>query len=1252
LGAVGPSVTRVLGSPRLELLVETAAYLVLQPEVQVVAYLSNGEPGPTGEPLEYEAQGTLITTTIPIEFMFDGYPPQGWLEGILGDPSAVPGISAVVLYYAEASSAYDDPATLSFNSVSLDPLGSMIWIGSADITPGAQVIYYYDVVLDTPVTTPEGSPLFGLRLPDPRNLQWVDRGALDRLAAAGVGFGDVGDVSFFDPSSPDVGRAFASIAARELLGTGDLGLASTFSAPIGRHGGDQTAGDLWHLSFTNGLLGDSNDKDWELEIVVTDGLSEVDRTEPVFIQTRYDPDATMNLATAAMTLLENELFTVDVVLKVGGSVVGSDGLPIPDADPVVWITTGPDNDAGVYVTPDEDGLFEVSLSEGSYEASAAAAGFGEETIEFNLVVGEEPPTLDFVLGSDVEFSPATHEVVEGETDLQATVGEVTGGVEPYEFSVAGGSAAFWLDVDAATGDLIFAGGVTEVPGPGPYQLNVDVSDSADGFVSGTIVVDVIDAPSPTLEMNFDSHAFTEGSPSVDGSFGGATGGVEPYGFEVTGGTAESWLEVDAVSGELFLDDSVSYVPAPGMYTLEVRVTDSAAFPDQEPGVVDGVVDIMVSALSIEWVQLSTGGSKVLQSDLDVGDVTVILNVIGDAASLATVSLYGGNHSIHQTPYPAGDAAFIYLTFTDTATIDPVYGRYAIAFTPNGGTERTTSEYVNIVQTPEQGWQGLLWLSDGGVESAYADIGAGAHSSTSYDPIEDIVAPPSPDEEDKLSITLWRDGLALSRDILAMVEGEPLEYTFDVSVPGSEAVLEWTFDEAEHYYDAAVLDHVDSEESYDLNEVGYVTLPEGDHSFVLTLERSPYQKLPLALTPSWTLISFPGPAVEGAPDALADAFDVDAVYGWDPAFGYDGPLTGSEPLAHITRGYFVHRDSAFDSVSADINVDLDDPTAVEASIPVDTGWNIVGVVDGGLDVGSISATANTVFEWDASSQEYSSPRGSGDLLFPTQAVWVFNPGDPYIASVTQLRFRAGSAAEPAPATESPPRPDWTASLQLTTADGQARSVQLGVGEFADASYDAMDIVTPPPPAARDYAEFYADVDHIAGRLSRSVQPLGRDGGEWTLTARLPGGGVIRWDGVELGVGYRLTLHAEGARYDMLTRGEATLPGGRHALRVTLSWLAPEQTRLLTNYPNPFNPETWIPFELSAASSVTVRVYDLNGQVVRRLDVGFREAGYYTGRADAAYWDGRNNAGERAASGVYFYELRAGAQQSLRRMVIHK
>ena len=96
--------------------------------------------------------------------------------------------------------------------------------------------------------------------------------------------------------------------------------------------------------------------------------------------------------------------------------------------------------------------------------------------------------------------------------------------------------------------------------------------------------------------------------------------------------------------------------------------------------------------------------------------------------------------------------------------------------------------------------------------------------------------------------------------------------------------------------------------------------------------------------------------------------------------------------------------------------------------------------------------------------------------------------------------------------------------------------------------------------------------------------------------------------------------------------------------------PFQTRLMANYPTPFNPETWIPFELSVASTVTVRVYDVGGQVVRRLDVGFRDAGYYTAPSDAVYWDGSNNAGERVASGIYFYELKADPYRARHKMLL--
>ena len=86
--------------------------------------------------------------------------------------------------------------------------------------------------------------------------------------------------------------------------------------------------------------------------------------------------------------------------------------------------------------------------------------------------------------------------------------------------------------------------------------------------------------------------------------------------------------------------------------------------------------------------------------------------------------------------------------------------------------------------------------------------------------------------------------------------------------------------------------------------------------------------------------------------------------------------------------------------------------------------------------------------------------------------------------------------------------------------------------------------------------------------------------------------------------------------------------------------PAETQLLANYPNPFNPETWIPYRLAEDAFVTLTIYDLRGQVVRTLDVGHRVAAVYESRSKAVYWDGRNKVGEQVASGVYFYHLSAG------------
>ena len=107
-----------------------------------------------------------------------------------------------------------------------------------------------------------------------------------------------------------------------------------------------------------------------------------------------------------------------------------------------------------------------------------------------------------------------------------------------------------------------------------------------------------------------------------------------------------------------------------------------------------------------------------------------------------------------------------------------------------------------------------------------------------------------------------------------------------------------------------------------------------------------------------------------------------------------------------------------------------------------------------------------------------------------------------------------------------------------------------------------------------------------------------------------------------------------------------------LEQLLAALTPKETALLPNYPNPFNPETWIPYQLSEASDVTVSIYAVNGHLIRTLVLGHQSAGVYQSKNRAAYWDGRNAFGERVSSGLYFYTLTAGEFTATRKMLIRK
>ena len=117
-------------------------------------------------------------------------------------------------------------------------------------------------------------------------------------------------------------------------------------------------------------------------------------------------------------------------------------------------------------------------------------------------------------------------------------------------------------------------------------------------------------------------------------------------------------------------------------------------------------------------------------------------------------------------------------------------------------------------------------------------------------------------------------------------------------------------------------------------------------------------------------------------------------------------------------------------------------------------------------------------------------------------------------------------------------------------------------------------------------------------------------------------------------------------------DAASQRGIRFLEQLLAALTPKETALLANFPNPFNPETWIPYQLAKPADVTLTIYDIKGHVVRTLDLGHQRAGLYQTRTRAAYWNGRNAVGEPVASGVYFYKFTAGDFSATRKMLIQK
>ena len=209
------------------------------------------------------------------------------------------------------------------------------------------------------------------------------------------------------------------------------------------------------------------------------------------------------------------------------------------------------------------------------------------------------------------------------------------------------------------------------------------------------------------------------------------------------------------------------------------------------------------------------------------------------------------------------------------------------------------------------------------------------------------------------------------------------------------------------------------------------------------------------------------------------------------------------------------------------------------------------------------------------------------------------------------------------------------------------VPVTAGLEADANNDGVVSIDDLVLVASNYGQTGQNTADVNGDGVVNVDDLTTVAGALDNAAAAP---VAQSQALEMFTAAEVKLWLSHAQQLDLT--DATTLRGILFLEQLLAVLIPKETILLPNYPNPFNPETRIPYRLAEDAFVTLTIYDGNGRVVRTLDVGHRTAAFYESRSKAIYWDGRNEFGEQVASGVYFYHLSAGDYYSTRKMLIIK
>ena len=344
------------------------------------------------------------------------------------------------------------------------------------------------------------------------------------------------------------------------------------------------------------------------------------------------------------------------------------------------------------------------------------------------------------------------------------------------------------------------------------------------------------------------------------------------------------------------------------------------------------------------------------------------------------------------------------------------------------------------------------------------------------------------------------------------------------------------------------------------------------------------------------------------------FDTDATLtftvGADALLRYDGPaLTARLP---VTGG----QESVIASTEAPLTEATLDGSVVTLTLSGRTYERSYFRIRDAVEVSGIDGVTIGTFGVDRISDTVITLELTFNGNFDTDATLTFTVGADAIAGhggpalVTQLPVTGGQESVVA-STETP--------LTEATLDGSVVTLTLSGRKYARSIFDIRDAVT------------------VSGIAGVTVGTFGvRRVSDTQVTVELTFNGNINTDST-------LTF----------TVGADAIAGyNGSALTVQITVTAIRENALLANFPNPFNPETWIPYQLAKPTEVTITIYAVNGTLVRTLAIGHQAAGIYQNRSRAAHWDGKNEFGEKVASGLYFYTFTAGDFSATRKMLIRK